>query len=164
MDKVIYSNRIGRRMVVLIVLMDVLIGGLILAMDRGEHIALLLAVIVGLLAVTLLMVWAALAILARNSVAELIRSPTGLTVEIAHILDRGKKLTLPIPSPEDWSWAIFQRGKRSRRRSATPVIRLKSGSRTFSIWPAGARVVNAGELRALAPNVVDEMQASGFLK
>lgn len=163
MDKVIYSNRIGRRMVLLIVLMDVLIGGLILAMDRGEHVALLLAVIVGLLAVTLLMVWVVLALLARNSVAELVRTPTGLTIEIAHILDRGRKLTLPMPRPEDWSWAIFQRGK-SRRRSATPVIRLKSGKRTFSIWPSGARVVNAEELRALAPGVVEEMQASGFLK
>ncbi len=162
MDKIIYSNRVGRRMVLLIVLVDALIGGLMLAMDKGEHVLLLIAVIVGLLAVTLFLVWAVLALFARNNVAELRRNDNGLAVEMAHIFDRGRKLTLPLPRPEDWSWTIYRHGRGSGRSS--PVIRLRTGRRTLSLWPAGARVVDKDGLAELAPDVVREMTAAGALK
>jgi hypothetical protein len=146
-------------MIVLLVLVDVLIGGLMLAMDKGEHILLLLAVIVGLLMVTLLLIWVVLALFARNNVAELRRTDTGLAVEMAHIFDRGRKLALPLPSPDDWSWKIYRHGRGSRRSS--PVIRLKAAGRTLSLWPAGAKVVDKAALAELAPDVVREMLTAG---
>jgi hypothetical protein len=149
-------------MVLLIVLVDVLIGGLMLAMDKGEHVLLLIPVIVGLLAVTLLLVWLVLALFARNNVAELRRTDNGLVVEMAHIVDRGRKLTLPLPRPEDWSWTIYRHGRGSGRSS--PVIRLKAARKTLSLWPAGARVVDKDGLAELAPDVVKEMTAAGALK
>jgi hypothetical protein len=162
LDKIIYSNRVGRRMVLLIVLFDILIGGLMLAMDKGEHVLLLLGVIVGLLVVTLLLVWVVLSLFARNNVAELRRTDSGLTVEMAHIFDRGTKRALPLPEPEDWSWKIYRHGRGSGRSS--PVIRLRTGRRTLSLWPAGARVVDKDGLAELAPDVVREMTAAGALK
>lgn len=162
MDKIIYSNRVGRRMILLLVLVDVLIGGLMLAMDKGQHVLLLLAVIVGLLLVTLALIWLVLALFARNNVAELRRTDTGLAIEMAHIFDRGRKLALPLPEPEDWSWKIYRHGRGSRRSS--PVIRLKAAGRTFSLWPAGAKVLDKNGLAELAPDLVRDMLAAGALK
>lgn len=162
MDRIIYSNRVGRRMIFLLVLVDVLIGGLMLAMDKGEHVMLLLAVIVGLLLVTLLLIWVVLALFARNNVAELRRTDEGLAVEMAHIFDRGRTLALPLPRPEDWSWKIYRHGRGSRRTS--PVIRLKAAGRTLSLWPAGAKIIDKDALAELAPDVVGEMLAAGALK
>lgn len=162
MDNVIFSNRMGPRTFLSIAVAFVAVGALFLAVGRGEDILLMLAIVVGLFLVTLLLTWIVVLMTARNNVAELARRPGGLSVEMIHMLGKGDRLDLPATRPEDWSWALQRYGKNKSQKTA--VIKLASGGRTFKLWLSGAKIVDIDALKDLAPHIVPEMQAAGFLK
>lgn len=163
MNKVIFSNKMGLRNLFYVAIVLVAVGALLLTSHGGDGVVLMLGAVFGILLASLGMVWLVVKIAAANNVAELTRSPDGLVAEMVHMFGRGNKLALPMPAPDDWSWELLRHGRGTTRRR-TPLIKLRSGSRTLTLWMTGVRVLDKDAFREIAPGVIEEMQAAGYLK
>lgn len=161
-DKVIFSNKMGLRNLFYVAIVLIAAGAFLLASHGGEGVALMLGAVFGILLVSLGMVWLVVKIAASNNVAELSRTPDGLVAEMVHMFGKGDRLALPMPQPDDWTWELLRHGRGSRQK--TPVIKLRSGNRTFKLWMTGVRRLDKDAFREIAPGVIEEMQAAGYVK
>lgn len=162
MDKVIFSNKMGLRNLFYLAIALLAIGAFLLASQGGDGVALMLGAVLGLVLIGLAMVWTLVRFAAVDNVAVLSRTPDGLVAEMVHMFGRGKRLTLPLPAPDDWSWELVRVGNGNRRK--TPLIKLRSGGRTFKLWMTGVRALDKQAFRDIAPGVIEEMQAAGYVK
>jgi len=159
---IIFSNKMGLRNLFYVAIVLITVGALLLASNGGDGIALMLSAVFGIVLISLAMVWLVVKIAAANNVAELTRMPDGLVAEMVHMFGKGERLALPMPRPDDWTWELLRHGKGSRQK--TPVIKLRSGNRTFKLWMTGVRVLDKDTFRQIAPGVIEEMQAAGYVK
>ena len=162
MDRIIFSNKMGLMNIFYIVLALAFASVVVLAQDGGKNAAMLLAIMGCLLLFCLVLLWVMIKLIAGNTIAELIQSSSGLTAEMTHMFGRGKKILLPLPRPEDWSWEIKKTGKRGRQR--VPILKLASGGRTYKLWLAGAKTFDREIFRQMAPRPMQEMAAAGLVK
>ena len=162
MNTVIFSNKMGLRNLFYVAIVLIAAGAVVLASQGGDGVMLMLGVVFGILLVSLGLVWLIVKIAAANNVAELTRTPDGLVAEMVHMFGRGDKLALPMPEPDDWTWELLRHGRGSRQK--LPVIKLRSGNRTFKLWMQGVRVLDKDAFREIAPGVIEEMQAAGYVK
>ena len=162
MNTVIFSNKMGLRNLFYVAIVLIAAGAVVLASQGGDGVVLMLGVVFGILLVSLGLVWLIVKIAAANNVAELTRTPDGLVAEMVHMFGRGDKLVLPMPEPDDWTWELLRHGRGSRQK--LPVIKLRSGNRTFKLWMQGVRVLDKDAFREIAPGVIEEMQAAGYVK
>lgn len=162
MNTIIFSNKMGLRNLFYVAIVLIAAGALLLASHGGEGIALMLGAVFAILLVSLGIVWLVVKIAATNNVAELTRTPDGLVAEMVHMFGKGDRLVLPMPEPDDWSWELLRHGRGTRQK--LPVIKLKSGNRTLKLWMNGVRLLDKDAFREIAPGVIEEMQAAGYVK
>ena len=162
LNKVIFSNKMGLRNLFYVAIVLIAVGALALASHGGEGVALMLGAVFAILLISLGVVWLIVKIAAANNVAELTRTPDGLIAEMVHMFRKGNRLVLPMPEPEDWSWELLRHSRGSRQKM--PLIKLRSGNRTLKLWMNGVRVLDKDAFREIAPGVIEEMQAAGYVK
>jgi hypothetical protein len=160
--KIIFSNKMGLRNLFYVAIVVIAAGALLLASHGGEGIALMLGAVFAIVLLSLGMVWLVVKVAAASNIAELSRTQDGLVAEMVHMFGKGAKLALPMPRPDDWSWELLRHGKGSRQKTA--VIKLRSENRTFKLWMTGVRVLDKDAFREIAPGVIEEMQAAGYVK
>lgn len=162
MNKVIFSNKMGLRNLFYVAIVLMAVGALLLTSHGGEGVALMLGSVFVILLASLGMVWLVVKFATVDNVAELTRTPDGLVAEMVHMFGRGNKLVLPMPAPDDWSWELLRHGRGTRHK--TPLIKLRSGNRILKFWMTGVRVLDKDAFREIAPGVIEEMQAAGYVK
>lgn len=161
MERVIFSNKVGIKNILLIVLALGLAAVLVLVQEGGKNIGMVAAIMGGSFVFCLLVFWLLIKLIARRNIAELKQSPTGMTAEMTHMLGRGEVITLSASKPEDWSWEVQRVGKRGSQR--VPVLKLKANGQVYKLWISGAKVFDKDAFRQLAPVPTQEMEAAGLV-
>lgn len=161
MDRIIFSHRVTGRILGYIAAAVAIAGAFVLYIDEGKSVLAIIGITLAAMALPTIAFWLLLQLSGRRLVAELILQDDALQVEMVHIFGKGRKFQIPAPPASDWSW--YSRQAQGNAGSRSGVIKFKSGDKTYEMVLDGATVVDEGELRKLAPKVVDEMTAGKLL-